>query len=145
MILSEHLHDFVKQVVDFGIAGVASKNNVDNIDSGSLRYMAPEVLNGKTKQLTPAIDIWAMGVILYMMVVGDFPFNGATNSAISESIQEGVYEIPRDVRRRLSKDCIHIIDSMFKLDPALRLSAVDLLNHPFLCEENITIKFMEEE
>lgn len=37
------------KVADFGIAGVASNSNSDNIDAGSLRYMAPEVLSGKLK------------------------------------------------------------------------------------------------
>lgn len=78
---------------------------MENIDAGSLRYMAPEVLGGKTKSLTPAIDVWAMGVILYMMVVGDFPFTGANNSEISEKIQAGQYSIPRDVQKRISADC----------------------------------------
>ena len=36
--------------------------------------MAPEILEGKLKKLEPSIDIWAMGIILYLMIVGSYPF-----------------------------------------------------------------------
>ena len=42
--------------------------NVDNVDTGSLCYMAPEILSGKAKSITPLVDVWAMGVILYEML-----------------------------------------------------------------------------
>ncbi len=41
--------------------------------------MAPEILSGKMKNVNPAIDVWSMGVILFLMVVGEFPFNGHNN------------------------------------------------------------------
>ncbi|KAL4448802.1 hypothetical protein ABPG74_012891 [Tetrahymena malaccensis] len=143
LLVSEN-SDQIK-VVDFGIAGVASKQSVENIDAGSLRYMAPEVLNGKTKQITPAIDVWAMGVILYMMIVGEFPFNGPNNNIIMEKITEGVYEIPKDIKKKLSKECLDVIEKTLQVDPTNRISTVDLMNHPFISETNITIKFIEEE
>lgn len=54
--------------MDFGIAGLSVNLNSDNMDMGSLRYMAPEVLLGKLKHAGPSLDIWAMGVILYALV-----------------------------------------------------------------------------
>lgn len=70
------------KIVDFGIAGVNTNKNVNNIDAGSLSYMSPEVLGGKTKKITPSIDIWAMGIMLYAMLVGRLPFNGSNNDEI---------------------------------------------------------------
>jgi len=40
--------------------------------------MPPEVLSGKIKRLEPSIDVWAMGIILYCMLVGKMPFSGAS-------------------------------------------------------------------
>jgi MAP/microtubule affinity-regulating kinase len=53
--------------------------NVEKLNVGSLRYMAPETLNGASKQIGPALDVWAMGVILYSLVTGHFPFKGPTS------------------------------------------------------------------
>lgn len=51
--------------------------------------MAPEVLSGTLKTPSTAVDIWALGVILYSMLVGDLPFNGKNNKEIIDNICEG--------------------------------------------------------
>lgn len=80
-ILLENSNSSVIKIVDFGIAGLAiNVNNIDNMDMGSLRYMAPEVLSKKVKKAGANIDIWAMGVILYALLFGTLPFDG--NNAI---------------------------------------------------------------
>jgi len=60
----------IVKLVDFGISGIASNFNVDKLDVGSLGYMAPELLSGKANKISPAIDIWALGVILFGLVKG---------------------------------------------------------------------------
>ena len=70
------------KIVDFGIAGVKVHFNIENVKIGSLKYMAPEILSGKINKITPNIDIWALGVILYILVTGEYPFNGETNEII---------------------------------------------------------------
>lgn len=64
------------KVVDFGIAGRCTPSVTDKTDAGTLRYMAPEVLNGTDTKAKPAIDIWAIGCMLYCMLFYKFPFNG---------------------------------------------------------------------
>lgn len=58
------------KVIDFGISGFASNDNPENADAGSLKYMAPELLIGMDKAVSPLVDVWAMGIILYGMLVG---------------------------------------------------------------------------
>ena len=60
------------KIVDFGIAGIVNNFNVDQMDVGSLSYMAPEILTGRAKKLGPSIDVWALGVILYGLVFDMF-------------------------------------------------------------------------
>jgi serine/threonine protein kinase len=48
--------------------------------------MAPEVLNGSDIKAAPAIDIWAIGVMLYCMLFYKFPFNGETGEIIKDRI-----------------------------------------------------------
>ncbi|EGR27938.1 protein kinase domain protein [Ichthyophthirius multifiliis] len=102
VLLTKPDQDQIK-IVDFGIAGVASKFDVDNIDSGSLKYMSPEVVAAKIKQLTSAIDVWSMGVILYVMLVGDFPFNANSNIQVMDKILEGKFEIPKQIKKNTLK------------------------------------------
>jgi serine/threonine protein kinase len=62
--------DYTVKVVDFGIAGVGG----DKVDAGTISYMAPECFEGKSCATTPAIDVWAIGIMFYAMMYGSLPF-----------------------------------------------------------------------
>ena len=62
--------DFNIKVIDFGIAGMSA----DKVDAGTLAYMAPETLERTAADTTPAIDVWAIGIMFYAMVYGSLPF-----------------------------------------------------------------------
>ena len=64
------------KIVDFGIAGVCTNNKNEKVDAGSIAYMPPEVLDGSRTETTPAIDVWAIGLMLYSMLFGHLPFWG---------------------------------------------------------------------
>jgi len=59
--------DMTVKVVDFGIAGMAAK---DKVDAGTLAYMAPECLDKVAADTTPAIDVWAIGIMFFAMIYG---------------------------------------------------------------------------
>ena len=63
------------KVVDFGIFGSVAGIRMENVNCGSLRFMAPELLKGHM-QSTPKIDIWSLGLMLHGLVFGFLPFNG---------------------------------------------------------------------
>jgi len=65
------------KIIDFGIAG-SSTSKLETSIVGSLPYMAPESLLGKAS-FDPSIDLWAMGVILYLLINASFPFKGKLN------------------------------------------------------------------
>lgn len=67
------------KVADFGIAGMATNVDTDNIDLGTLQYMPPEVISGELKTPSQAVDIWALGVIAYTMLFGSLPFYSKNN------------------------------------------------------------------
>jgi len=62
--------DFNIKVIDFGIAGMSA----DKVDAGTLAYMAPECLDRVAADTTPAIDVWAIGIMFYTMLFGSLPF-----------------------------------------------------------------------
>lgn len=63
------------KIVDFGIAGMCKPDMHDKNDGGTLKYMAPEVLNHSHTVANPAIDVWALGIMIYIMIFRRFPFN----------------------------------------------------------------------
>lgn len=76
----EDQEDFLVKVVDFGIAGVAE----EKVDAGTLSYMAPETLEKVAADTSPAIDVWAIGVMMYAMVYGSLPFSGVIKGEFNE-------------------------------------------------------------
>jgi serine/threonine protein kinase len=65
--------------------GSSNTINIEYTEAGSLRYLAPEVIL-RSAPAHPAIDIWAMGCILYWMINGFPPFNGSTKEEIQSKI-----------------------------------------------------------
>jgi MAP/microtubule affinity-regulating kinase len=113
---------------------MASNFNVDTVDAGSLRYMAPELLDGTCKTINGLVDVWAMGIILYGMLFGHLPFNGHDNKEIVESILTGHLELPKEANG-LSQDCIDCLLATLERDPSKRITAVDLQYHPWIADE----------
>lgn len=58
--------------------------------AGSPNYIAPEVLNGR---YTMKCDIWSMGVLLYVMLTGCYPFVGNSNDELFEKIKIGSFDL----------------------------------------------------
>jgi serine/threonine protein kinase len=95
--------------------------NVDNADTGSLCYMAPEILSGKTKIITPLVDVWSMGVILFEMLFGKLPFHGKD---ILNQIVTTNFEIPPD--HNITEDCEDVLNRMLDKNPDRRITTFDL-------------------
>eukprot|EP00347_Sterkiella_histriomuscorum_P010358 403376607 len=62
------------KIVDFGIAGFCLKHLKEKTDSGTFKYMAPEVLKGDINLANPQMDIWALGIMMFTMLFGFHPF-----------------------------------------------------------------------
>ena len=78
IMLSNEEKNFIK-IIDFGIAGLFQ---TENIKAGTIRYTAPEVLNGSDCDSRPSIDCWSVGCITYELLTGERLFKGEVNSEI---------------------------------------------------------------
>ncbi|TYZ63247.1 hypothetical protein PybrP1_009438 [[Pythium] brassicae (nom. inval.)] len=95
---------------------------------GTPDYLSPEIILGVPHG--PPVDYWALGVILYEMLVGFPPFNDDTVEAIFNNILERQILWP-DGEKCLSPDAIDLISKLLEPDPALRLGWEGLRSHRF--------------
>ena len=95
VLLVSHEEKKIK-IIDFGIAGVMNNLTFEDMDIGSLSYMAPECfVNNKNYKVDGRVDVWATGVMMYTMLTGDFPFKGKSSLDIIENIKQGEFTIPK--------------------------------------------------
>ena len=81
----------VVKIVDFGIAGMFSAGRGESSEAGSLLYTAPEVITGRNFKASPALDVWSLGCIIYMMLTGTHPFLGRNQDKSIEKIVNANY------------------------------------------------------
>ena len=123
------------KIIDFGIAGVAANFKMEDIDTGSLSYMAPECFSlPKDRKIDGGVDVWALGVILFGMVMGYLPFKGNTNNEKIQAIKNTEYKIPNSAMNELSDECIDVIRRCLDPNPKTRISMGDMCSHPWLNE-----------
>jgi MAP/microtubule affinity-regulating kinase len=137
------------KVVDFGIFGSIAGIRMENITCGSLRYMAPEILQGRFES-TPKIDIWSLGVMLHALALGFFPFNSSNKVTLEQQIltQELEYKalkkkktasIKNEQRREINRilktisdPLIDLIEGMLMKDPEKRFDKYQIYDHPWV-------------
>ena len=81
------------KIVDFGIAGFKGQTT----DSGTVRYMSPELLDRSKIAALPGIDVWALGVIFYLVLFNRFPFLGSSRDEIKDKVIEAKFQLPEEM------------------------------------------------
>lgn len=94
------------KMIDFGLSKDYSSANTMHTMSGSPYYMAPEVF---LQQYNSKIDIWSMGVCLYIMLSGKVPFPGRTEPEIIHNVIKGEFHFDYESFQNVSDECKHMI------------------------------------
>jgi len=111
--------------------------------------MAPEVLSRSNVDAGPLIDIWALGVMLYVMVIGELPFDGQTEDEIIESILKKKLKFKNT--KPISNELKDLLSKILTKDPDKRISMFEMQNHPWMemaddeLEQSIENSKLEEE
>lgn len=123
------------QIIDFGIAGVWTMWGGEISTAGTLYYTPPEVIDESDLQSDPKIDIWALGVILYKMLVKRYPFKGASGSDETRKlILESEIMFKSKAEVKLSKEVKHLISMLLTKDKTQRYSMREIVSHPWMAD-----------
>nr|KAJ3411817.1 serine/threonine-protein kinase KIN2 [Polyrhizophydium stewartii] len=118
------------KLIDFGLANLYNPTSLLSTFCGSLYFAAPELLSAR-KYVGPEVDVWSMGVILYVLVCGKVPFDDSSLPALHAKIKAGVVYYPEF----LTDECIQLLSRMLVLDPAQRASVQELRCHPWIVRD----------
>lgn len=140
-----NLPDFDAKVTDFGLARrMDGESGLATIGlAGTLPYMAPEQLTGTDAQASPAVDIYALGAILYEMLTGRPPFLNDSLLRLYLSVRKGTPPAPRELRPNLSEDLNAICLKCLEAEPARRYSSAQALADDlnlFLQEREVSVR-----
>ena len=130
------------KLIDFGTAKIFNESHKNKALVGSSYYIAPEVLRGNYDE---ACDLWSIGVIMYIMLVGTPPFNGEEDDDILNAVKIGHYDTTLPQYQRLSPSAKDLMSKLLKYQPNERITAEEALKHPwFNTEDILRINYLDE-
>ncbi|KAG6679115.1 hypothetical protein I3842_14G114700 [Carya illinoinensis] len=120
------------KATDFGLSVFYKQGEVFKDIVGSAYYIAPEVLR---RRYGPEVDIWSVGVMLYILLCGVPPFWAEAEQGIFNAILRGHIDFTSDPWPSISPAAKDLVRKMLNLDPKQRLTAFQVLNHPWIKED----------
>lgn len=126
--------DFSLKAIDFGLSVFFKPGQIFNDVVGSPYYVAPEVL---LKHYGREADVWTAGVILYILLSGVPPFWAETQQGIFDAVLKGDIDFDSDPWPVISDSAKDLIRKMLCSRPSDRLTAHEVLCHPWICENGV--------
>ncbi|CAF0768012.1 unnamed protein product [Didymodactylos carnosus] len=133
LLLASKTKGAAVKLADFGLAiEVTGEQTAWFGFAGTPGYLSPEVL--KKEPYGKSVDIWACGVILYILLVGYPPFWDEDQHRLYQQIKAGAYDYPSPEWDTVTTEAKRLIDSMLNINPSRRINATDALKHPWICQ-----------
>jgi len=125
------------KLIDFGISVKFEKDTKLKDKTGTVLYIAPEVIEGSYDE---KCDIWSCGVLMYMMLCGQPPFNGSSRKEVMMKIRSGKFAFKSNIWQLITSEAKDLITQMLTLNPDKRPSCRQVLSHPwFLKDQDVSI------
>lgn len=110
------------KLIDFGFSTCIPLEKKSTVFCGTPSYMAPEIV-ARREYTGPPADVWALGVLLFAMLCGCFPFKGINDAELYRKIQKGIFTIPEHVEENPRR----LIRKMMQVDPGKRPTTAELM------------------
>ena len=117
------------KIIDFGLSAPLTEEQILHDLLGTPYYLAPEILSGNYTKL---VDCWSLGVILYMLLSGNFPFKGKTNNEILMNVYSGEFSFRPRAFKTVSTAAKDLIVRLLTKDPNFRITAQQAYMHPWV-------------
>lgn len=124
----------VIKISDFGLARFLPSDNFATTACGTPGYVAPEIISGKG--YGAPVDIWSIGITLYILLCGFPPFYNEDNAELFEEIKKGDFEFPSPYWDDISDMAKDLISKILVVKPSERLDIDGILNHPWITGED---------
>ncbi|XP_065348753.1 calcium/calmodulin-dependent protein kinase type II alpha chain isoform X2 [Cloeon dipterum] len=133
LLLASKAKGAAVKLADFGLAIEVSGDQQAWFGfAGTPGYLSPEVL--KKEPYGKPVDIWACGVILYILLVGYPPFWDEDQHRLYAQIKAGAYDYPSPEWDTVTPEAKNLINQMLTVNPAKRITASEALKHPWICQ-----------
>uniref|UniRef100_A0AAR5P3Q3 calcium/calmodulin-dependent protein kinase n=1 Tax=Dendroctonus ponderosae TaxID=77166 RepID=A0AAR5P3Q3_DENPD len=133
LLLASKAKGAAVKLADFGLAiEVQGEQQAWFGFAGTPGYLSPEVL--KKEPYGKPVDIWACGVILYILLVGYPPFWDEDQHRLYAQIKAGAYDYPSPEWDTVTPEAKNLINQMLTVNPSKRITAADALKHPWICQ-----------
>jgi len=125
------------KLADFGLAKIIGEESFTTTLCGTPSYVAPEILqNSNHRRYTRAVDIWSLGVVLYICLCGFPPFSDELYSpenpyTLAQQILTGRFDYPSPYWDSVGDPALDLIDRMLTVDPEKRITVDECLEHPW--------------
>eukprot|EP00281_Chroomonas_sp_CCMP1168_P026737 CAMPEP_0206254450 /NCGR_PEP_ID=MMETSP0047_2-20121206/23697_1 /ASSEMBLY_ACC=CAM_ASM_000192 /TAXON_ID=195065 /ORGANISM="Chroomonas mesostigmatica_cf, Strain CCMP1168" /LENGTH=490 /DNA_ID=CAMNT_0053680737 /DNA_START=107 /DNA_END=1576 /DNA_ORIENTATION=- len=123
------------KVADFGLAKFVTETSMMKTTCGTPGYVAPEVLDPYlpyTNGYGPEVDLWSLGVVLYIMLCGFPPFYDDSTAVLFKQIRKGEYAFPSPYWDEVSDSAKDIVSKVLVVDPSKRYTAAECLQHNWI-------------
>ena len=113
------IEDNIVKIIDFGFAVISDKETYHKFFCGTPSYMSPEIVN-REKYIAQYSDIWSLGVLLYTMLYGRFPFREKDDDKLFKKINSGIFSFPEDII--VNEKIKILLKKILNVNPILRPS-----------------------
>ncbi|XP_062411110.1 calcium/calmodulin-dependent protein kinase type II subunit beta isoform X4 [Sardina pilchardus] len=144
LLLASKCKNAAVKLADFGLAiEVQGDQQAWFGFAGTPGYLSPEVL--RKEAYGKPVDIWACGVILYILLVGYPPFWDEDQHKLYQQIKAGAYDFPSPEWDTVTPEAKNLINQMLTINPTKRISAQEALKHPWVCQRSTVASMMHRQ
>jgi len=134
ILMTDDTDDAQPKLVDFGLSKIVGPSEKCNDPFGTLSYVAPEVL--LQKPYDKSVDLWSLGVIIYLLLSGTLPFDDDDDREIARQTIHDEVDFSYHVWKKVGSEVKTMIKKLLDKDKDKRMKLEEVLQHPWLIKKS---------